>query len=130
MSIAVRLFLIGIALSFAQEVIAKDSCLGTFSSFQYNTEGGDIQGIEIKIVYTRLGKQAAIQFSEGEPGALVIVPVRCDGSHISLKIPTEDGRLSVNLEGVVSENNLTGKLIDESGESEKLLLPRKKGYWD
>ena len=117
-------------LFFVQNVIAKDQCLGTFSSYEYNAESGDIQGVEIKVVYTRLGKQAAIQFSEGEPGALIVVPIACDGSNFSFKIPKTYDILSANFEGVISKKNLSGKLIYENGASGQLILPRKKGFWD
>ena len=123
------LFLI-VALFFVQNVIAKDQCLGTFSSYEYNAESGDIQGVEIKVVYTRLGKQAAIQFSEGEPGALIVIPVTCKGSNFSFKIPKTNEVLSANFNGEISKKNLSGKLIYENGASEQLILPRKKGCWD
>jgi hypothetical protein len=121
---------VSFAIFFAQQAGAKDICLGTFSSLSFNSEGGDVQGVEIKVVYTRVGKQAAIQISEGEPGPLVIVPVVCDGTHLSLKIPKDDGRAAASFEGVVSKGRLVGELVYESGGREKLLLPRRKGYWD
>ena len=115
---------------FAQQAEAKDLCLGTFSNFRFNNEGGDIQGVEVKVVYTRLGNQAAVQFSEGEPGPLALAPVKCDGTRVSLKIPKADGRAAVTFEGVVSKDRLVGELVYETGGREKLSLPRRKGYWD
>jgi hypothetical protein len=118
------------AVFFMQQAGAKDLCLGTFSSFRFNSEGGDVQGVEIKVVYTRTGKQAVIQFSEGEPTSLTVVPVVCDGTHISLKIPKDDGRSAAFLEGAVSKNRLVGELVYETGGREKIFLPRRKSYWD
>ena len=115
---------------FAQQVEAKNLCLGTFSSFSFNHEGGDLLGVEIKVVPTKTGMQAAIQFSEGEPGSLVVVPVVCDGIHFSLNIPKDDGGSEAFIKGVVSKARFVGELVYISGGREKLTLPRRKGYWD
>lgn len=115
---------------FAQNAAARDLCLGTFTSFRFHNESGDLQGVEIKIVYTRTGNQAVIQFSEGEPAPLIVVPVICDGAHLSLKIPKDDARPAASFEGVVSKDRLVGNLVYETGAQEKLSLPRHKGYWD
>lgn len=115
---------------FIQQADAKNLCLGTFSSFSYNSEGGDLLGVEIKIVYTRLGTQAAIQISQGEPGPLLVVPVVCDGKHISLNIPEQNGQEAAHFEGTVTKDSLYGELVYKGGGSEKLKLARKKGYWD
>ncbi len=130
MFIPIRILFILLTLFFVQNVIAKNLCLGTFSSYEYNAEGGDILGVEIKVVHTRLGKQAAIQFSEGEPGELTVVTVTCDGSHFSFKIPKTNDVLSAQFEGTISKKNLSGKLTYENGASGQLILPRKKGFWD
>lgn len=126
--IAVLVF--GCSDAWANKAEAKDICLGTFSSLHFNSEGGDVLGIEIKVVYTRVGKQAVIQFSEGEPSPLVVVPVVCEGDHISLKIPKDNGRAAASFEGVVAKDRLVGELVYESGGREKIFLPRRKGYWD
>ena len=38
---------------------------GTFSSLRFNTEGGDLLGVELTIVPTRKGYQGALQIAEG-----------------------------------------------------------------
>ena len=59
---------------------------GTFSTFEYNKEGGDVLGVEIRIVRTRTGYQAVVQFAEGEPGDLIVAPVTFEGQKVRLVI--------------------------------------------
>jgi hypothetical protein len=95
---------------------AKDNYLGTFSTFNFNSESGDLNGMEIKIVYTRLGKQAAVQFSEGEPGPLVTANVICEGNKIHMNIPETHGQKEFSIDGLISneknrrENNLQRRI--------------------
>ena len=125
-----RFSVLFLLLMFAQQVEAKDLCLGTFSSLHFNTEGGDLLGVEIKIVHTESGKEAAIQFSEGEPGALIMAPIVCNGSHVSFKLPRDASRPAATFEGNVSKVRLIGEFVFESGAHDKVVLPRRKSYWD
>ena len=115
---------------FATATDAKDLCLGTFSSFHVNHESGDLLGVEIKIVLTHAGKQAVIQFSEGEPGPLVITPIVCDGAHLSFILPSVSGREATTFNGSIFKDQITGDFFFKNGGREKVVLIRRKSYWD
>lgn len=109
---------------------AKDNCFGTFSTFNLNSESGDLNGMEIKIVYTRLGKQASIQFSEGEPGPLVTANVICKGNNIHITIPGIYGREESRIDGFISNKKIEGKITYKGGFQHEISIPRHKSYWD
>ncbi len=111
------------------EVMAKDLCFGTFSSLHFNSGSGDLSGIEISIVSTRDGKQAAVQFSDGEPGPLMVTPVICTGTHLSMSLPKDAGSAAATFNGVVSSSRLIGELVFDTGAREKVNLKRRKSYW-
>jgi hypothetical protein len=55
---------------------------GTYSNLEYNEEGGDLLGIEIKIVPAPHERfQAAVLVSEGAPSSLFVVDVKVIRSH-------------------------------------------------
>ena len=118
----------------AHAAMAKDFCLGTFSSLHLHKESGDLSGTEIKIVTTRAGKQAAIQFSDGEPGSLIVTPLACDGAHVSFKLPRGDEHDAAfdgaTFKGIVSANRLVGEFVFQGGGREHVTLARRKSYWD
>jgi hypothetical protein len=117
-------------LVYASQSSAKSLCLGTFSNFTFSKESGDLVGVEIKVVQSRSGYQGAIQFSEGEPGSLTVVPVKCDGTTLSFDVPGTDGNVAVHFEGKLSKTELDGIFKYESGASNHAKLPRRKGYWN
>lgn len=112
------------------EATAKDFCIGTFSSMHFNTESGDLSGVEINIVNAHSGKQAAVQFSEGEPGALMVTPVVCDGTHLFFSLPRDAGRASATFSGVVSGKRLVGEFVFDTGARDKVSLVRRSSYWN
>lgn len=111
-------------------VLAKDLCLGTFSNLQVNPEAGDLLGTEIHIVGTHAGKQASVQFAEGEAGKLIVATIVCDGSHVSFKLPPDNGRAAATFNGQLSATRLTGEFVFDSGARDKVILVRRKSYWD
>ena len=102
---------------------------GTFSTFEYNKEGGDVLGVEIRIVRTRTGYQAVVQFAEGEPGDLIVAPVTFEGQKVRFQIPTGQGP-SDTFEGAIGAQSLVGKFSRGAAAGEVLKLPRRKSYWD
>jgi hypothetical protein len=131
MSMLIKLFIVLLSgLFFMHDATAKDFCLGTFHNLHFNSEGGDLSGMEIKIVGTNSGKQAAIQFSDGEPGSLVVTPVICKNAHIAFTIPKDHGRTAATFDGVISKNRMAGELVFEGGGRDKVVLLRRKSYWD
>ncbi len=122
------------SLTSTHAAMAKDFCHGTFSNLRMNNQSGDLSGTEIKIVTTRAGKQAAVQFSDGEPGALIVTPVSCDGAHVSFKLPRGDEHDAIFggaiFNGIVSANHLVGEFVFQRGGREQVTLARRKSYWD
>lgn len=103
---------------------------GTYSNLEYNEEGGDLLGIEIKIVPVAGGRlQAAVLVSEGEPAPLVLVDVRVSGRSISFKIPANIDD-AWTFQGTISAKALKGTITYSSGTKEEVTLPRRCGYWD
>ena len=117
-------------MAFLESALARDNCLGAFSSFNFNSESGDLNGMEIRIVYTRLGKQASIQFSEGEPGPLVTANVICKGNNIHISIPGIYGREESRIDGFISNKKIEGKITYKGGSQHEISIPRHKSYWD
>lgn len=106
----------------------QSNLTGTYSDFSYHAESGDLRGMEIRIVYTRSGYQATIQFAEGEPSKLVVVDVQFEQNNLSFNI------LESNYEGAfkgrIEQNRLKGSFKFKGGGKWDIDLPRKKSYWD
>ncbi len=102
---------------------------GTFSSLEYNEEGGDLLGAEIRIVLAQEGYQAMIQIAEGEPSNIILTPVNLNENIITFLIVKPElyaGKFS----GFIDSFGIKGVLkFNGSGQME-LKLPRKKSYWD
>lgn len=98
---------------------------GMFSDMSYNSEGGDVLGQEIFIVYSKDGYFAILQNSEGEPGKPVVVPVTLKGAAVTFRVPaTLDPRGEFH--GVISQDELVGSF---SGNGQTIHLKRKNSYW-
>lgn len=102
---------------------------GTYSSFEYNKEGGDLNGVEIRLVPTRKGIKAVVQFAEGGAGDVVVVDVTVSGAHIHFVLPSTFDTAG-DFEGTVTEKALDGTFKYQGGASEHLVLPRGSSYWD
>ncbi|MES2296642.1 MAG: hypothetical protein V4582_06340 [Pseudomonadota bacterium] len=128
--------LAGGALAFSAGAGAADNkshpvrCQGTYSSFEFNKEGGDLLGLEIKIVPAGEHFEAVVQSAQGEPGALFLATATCSKGRITISIPKQPDRPFVSLEGVVSKNGIKAQLNYEGGSVEKIFVPRRPGYWD
>lgn len=112
------------------DAAALDFCQGTFTNFHFNTESGDLSGVEIRIVDTLAGKQATIQFSEGEPSTLTVTKVSCDGAHLSFKLPADEGRATATFHGITTSKKLVGEFVFDTGARDKVVLERRTSYWD
>jgi hypothetical protein len=103
---------------------------GTYTDLQYNAEGGDLLGMEIKIVPVVGDRmQAVVLVSEGEPAPLVIVDVHVKDHAISFAVP-ENVDQAWSFNGTVTATSLTGTITYASGIRRKVTLPRRCGYWD
>jgi hypothetical protein len=102
---------------------------GTYSNMYFNQEGGDLLGDEVRIVAASGGYQGALQFAEGEPGDLIVVPVTVTGNRISFAIP-DSSAYPGRFDGAIENGHLKGEFRFKNGGSEKVELPRGKSYWD
>lgn len=101
---------------------------GTFSSFAYNDESGDLGGTEISIVVGGDGYYAIVQCAEGSPGTPIMAKVQVQGQRVSFAVPkgTASGCPPATYSGTVSAAGLTGQF---AGFGRSKLLQRKPSYW-
>ena len=98
---------------------------GMFTDMTYNEEGGDVNGIEVFLVYSNRGYFAVYQSSEGEPSVPVVVPAKVQGTMVTFQVPpTVDARGTFT--GTVIDNELSGTF---SGNGQAVHLKRKPSYW-
>ena len=101
---------------------------GTYSNMEYNDEGGDLLGEEIRIVYTTSGYQGAIQFSGGEPSQLILVDITFHSDSLLFNIPTSGYKGF--FKGKLSKGGIEGVLKFFKKGEKKISLKRGKSYWD
>ena len=104
---------------------------GTYTSMHYNSEGGDILGEELRIVYKRKGFQGMLQLAIGEPGEMVIVPIKLTGNKIEFTVPNlppiyDASRFS----GTIEPLTIRGQFTYRNGVSKQVVLRKGKSYWD
>lgn len=102
---------------------------GTYSSFAYNEEGGDLVGYEVRIIPTRHGLKAVVQEAVGEPGDIHVVEVKEAADGLSFDIPLA-GERPARFAGKVTTKGLEGKITFSSGAVEQVVLKRSPSYWD
>lgn len=119
------------ALTGAARVASRSSwaVTGTFSSLSYNSEGGDLLGLEIRVVRSRHGYQCTVQTAEGAPSDLQIADVRVAGDSVSFSVPGVDGGVR-SFVGRVGRSSLTGIVRMTSGATDTVRLARRRSFWD
>ena len=103
---------------------------GTFSNLRYNSEGGDLLGLEILIVPAqgdRGGYVALVQLAEGGAPYSALVPLKVDGAKVEFTLPGGGSMPEMHFSGVVSKTQLIGAW-SHGGERE--VLKRGVSYWD
>ena len=128
------LFVMCLLLSGLPEVFGKDreiNYTGTFSNLEYNQEGGDVLGIEVKIVPTRKGYQGALQIAEGGPSELMVVDVFFERDRIKFQIPGSYKSYGGGVfEGAIDAHGIKGRLSFKGGAGDDETLIRRHSYWD
>lgn len=81
---------------------------GTYTSFEYHEESGDIVGIEISIIPSRTEYWVVFQESQGEPRAPIIVPAKIYNDTITFELPD-----SSNYSGRFVGKFLKGYIVGE-----------------
>ena len=127
-------FVLYLLLSGVPAVLGQDKKIhytGTFSNLEYNQEGGDLLGIEIKIVLTGKGYQGALQIAEGVPSELMVVDILFDKAHIKFQIPNSYKTYGGGgFEGTINSNGIKGRLSFKGGAGDNETLIRRHSYWD
>jgi len=109
-------------LVFAQQ--PKVKVTGTFSSLEYNQDGGDLNGVEIFIFFA--GEHMVLfQESVGEPVVPSLVKAKVNGDTVEFTVPGIGGGRRT-FTGKISKTHLVGKF---SGSREQLKLLRRSSYW-
>lgn len=100
---------------------------GTFSSMYFNEEGGDLLGIELKIVLTDNGYQGVFQQGQGVASELSIVKPIIQGN--SIIIPFFEGDKKVGeFKGLYTDFGIIPK--DQTNQDWWWRLKRQPSYWD
>ncbi len=126
--VPIALFLL-VSLSGVFAFAAGGGITGTYTNLHFNSEGGDLLGVELRIAVTRSGYQGVLQIAEGEPGQLVLVNVQVDGNRINFVIPNDNPDAG-SFSGAIANGVLTGHFRFKSGGAEDVVLKKGKSYWD
>lgn len=102
---------------------------GTYSSFFYSAEGGDLLGYEVRLIPTSQGLKAVVQSAQGEAGDLYVVEVKRNANGISFDIPDLSGKPG-RFTGNVVERGLEGTIRLPTGDAEKVFLRRTTSHWE
>ena len=124
--IVILLALVGVASVASAAPSIKHT--GTFSDMAFNQDAGDVTGHELRIAFTSAGYEGVFQVAEGAPSELMLVKVVFDGNKLSFTLPA--GSYAGSFSGIVDANGISGVLTHASGAQEKVVLPRRKSYWD
>ena len=121
----------GVVISGGTSAQSKPRVTGTFSNLVYTAEGGDLLGVEIKIVPTRRGFQGALQIAEGGPSEIMVVDVRVQGEQLEFTIPESYRPYGGgSFKGKVNANGIVGRFVFNGNAQEEARLVRRPGYWD
>ncbi len=102
---------------------------GTYTNLAFNKEGGDLLGVEIRIVPTKKGYEGVLQFAEGGPEELILVEIQVENKSIRFSIPDSDPNAG-SFSGVIENGVLKGHFQYKSGGAEDVVLKKGKSYWD
>ena len=123
------LVLFGLPDAFSRD--GKPKYTGTFTSLEYNEEGGDLLGEELRIVLAKKGYQATLQIAEGEPSQLMVVDVQFDKNKLNFVIPDSYPVYGGGIfEGTIDLSGIRGVLKFKGGGSDPVRWKRGRSYWD
>jgi hypothetical protein len=127
--IVAGLFFLLASLSANPTFAAGNRITGTYSNLYFNSEGGDLLGVELRIAATRNGYQGVLQFAEGVPEDLILVDLQVKGQEIQFVIP-ESSPYAGSFSGVVRNGVLTGHFKYKNIGAQDIVLKKGKSYWD
>lgn len=97
----------------------QEHVTGFFSDMHFLQESGDVAGMEVWIVYGPGRYYAVVQIADGAPEIPLVVPAEVNG--LSVRFHLQD---NMTFSGKVTSRGLVGVL-----GSERIVLPRRKSYW-
>jgi len=127
--IAFSLLMFEVGLGLAADKPVKYA--GTFTSFSYHREGGDLVGVEIKIVPVKGRYQGALQIAEGGPSPLMVVDILFDKDKVRFEIPGSYAVYGGGIfDGKIDSKGIKGTIKFKSGGEDEWDLKRNYSYWD
>ena len=112
---------------FANDSVGKIT--GVYSDMDYNSEGGDLIGIEVNVIYSSEGYFVVFQASEGAPSVPVVIKATVSGENIDFVIPDRGAVYSGKFHGVIKKDGMKGNVEGYTGYASKLWLKRQLSYW-
>jgi hypothetical protein len=102
--------------------------VGRYGKFEYNSESGDLLGVELQVIRGRSGYFVLFQVAQGEREDPVLVPAKVSGATIEMVIPDGvsgyAGGLKATLKGKVLEAQFSNGRLSPSGEKVFVLKRR------
>lgn len=98
---------------------------GIYSDLYYNSDGGDLLGMELVIIPNDSGYVACVQIAEGGSPFVIVVPISIIGAKVEFTIPQGSQYGGEHFAGYLSGRKLV--LHWAKGQEETLL--RGKSYW-
>jgi hypothetical protein len=112
-------------------VFAKDAVTGIYTNMSFNSQSGDVSGIELFIVFTKEGYKGIFQDVDGVLNVPIVVPMKIDKSEVSFELPDREGYVG-KFTGKILKGKIVGRFsagqISADG-SEAIVLIKKKSYW-
>jgi hypothetical protein len=104
---------------------------GIYTNMHDGQARGSVLGEELRIVYTDKGYQGMLQIASGEPGAMVIVPVKMTGNKIEFTVPNLPPMYTASrFFGTIDPMTIRGQFTYQNGVSREVVLKKGKSYWD
>jgi hypothetical protein len=123
--------LIAFLLNFSIAEALPKNLTGIYSNMSYNRQGGDVNGIEIFITYSKKGYFVHFQDAEGSPNIPIIVPAILKENTLTFVLPERNGYMG-EFRGVFKKNQIVGHF--DAGQINYLggvnfNLKRGLSYW-
>jgi hypothetical protein len=105
---------------------AQTPISGIYSNLRYNSEGGDLLGMELLVLPNESSKWTVIaQIAEGGAPCVSVTSLRVTGEDVEFTLPKGGQCGEVHFRGTLAGQDL--KLSWDSGSIER--LKRGKSYW-